>query len=188
MHCPHCGVRALAEQKYCRSCGISLQRLSQVLADELVAAQLVAAADEAPGEGRGQKFERWGKFAGATGLAVVMLLQIGFLITTPLHKLFGVSLEAFDLIGPVVAPVGILLVLIGFGLVIYPHLIKEVFRRRPPQAALLPTADPTAKFPPGSAAEPALSITERTTSRLEVSRPLVAGRQQEMRVEENGEE
>jgi hypothetical protein len=34
MHCPDCGTRATANQKFCRSCGFSLEKVAQLLAGQ----------------------------------------------------------------------------------------------------------------------------------------------------------
>jgi hypothetical protein len=34
MHCPDCGARATANQKFCRSCGFSLEKVVQLLAEQ----------------------------------------------------------------------------------------------------------------------------------------------------------
>ena len=33
MHCPNCGAKASARQKFCRACGLSLERFAQLLAE-----------------------------------------------------------------------------------------------------------------------------------------------------------
>jgi hypothetical protein len=33
MHCPDCGSEALADQRFCRACGLSLERFAQLLAE-----------------------------------------------------------------------------------------------------------------------------------------------------------
>src|SRR5262245_42633779 len=35
MHCPNCGTEASARQKFCRACGLSLERFVQLLAELL---------------------------------------------------------------------------------------------------------------------------------------------------------
>jgi hypothetical protein len=35
MHCPNCGTEASAGQKFCRACGLSLERFAQLLAELL---------------------------------------------------------------------------------------------------------------------------------------------------------
>ena len=53
MHCPNCGSAALADQQFCRACGLSLPELSQLLAEKLPAAQNDLQAQK-------RKIERWG--------------------------------------------------------------------------------------------------------------------------------
>ena len=38
MHCPNCGTKASAGQKFCRACGFSLEKVEQLIADQQAAA------------------------------------------------------------------------------------------------------------------------------------------------------
>ena len=40
MHCPNCGTKASDSQKFCRSCGISLEKVHYLLTQELSTAEL----------------------------------------------------------------------------------------------------------------------------------------------------
>jgi hypothetical protein len=68
MHCPGCGVQASADQKFCRGCGLGLEKFSDLMTD-------------AKGtEDRRSIIDLVGKISGATFLAgcsmFVLYLQI----------------------------------------------------------------------------------------------------------------
>jgi predicted amidophosphoribosyltransferase len=37
MHCPNCGKKTNTEHKFCRSCGLPLEKVAQILAEQLPA-------------------------------------------------------------------------------------------------------------------------------------------------------
>src|SRR5262245_47009208 len=72
MHCPNCGTEAPAGQKFCRACGLSLERFAQLLAELLpdVEDESVARAKR-----RLRQLERAAKIAGRTaGIAISILI------------------------------------------------------------------------------------------------------------------
>jgi uncharacterized Zn finger protein (UPF0148 family) len=62
MHCPRCGVNATVGQQFCRSCGLNLEKVTELLGEE---AESLSSIDErARLRERQRKFEQW---AGITG-------------------------------------------------------------------------------------------------------------------------
>jgi len=169
MHCPNCGTQASADQKFCRSCGISLRVISEVLAEEVSAAksdQRLVKVDESTYLRR-KKLERWGKMIGLLGFSTLMLMIICAFIGLAVSKIFGFNFQVFfDTIFPVMAGIAIPLLLIGAGLAIYPHLAKELSGLHSPQPAALPQADTTNKLASAPYPEPAPSVAEPTTNLL----------------------
>jgi hypothetical protein len=72
MHCPDCGTRATANQKFCRSCGFSLEKVARLLAEQssLPASSQISDDNIAPAQRRLDKLEGW-----------LCLAAGGFLIT-----------------------------------------------------------------------------------------------------------
>lgn len=177
MYCPNCGNQAAAEQKFCRSCGIGLQTIGQALTNELVAAKLAPPPDESVtnAESREKRFERRGKMVGMLGLAMLMLMIGSLFVFIPLNKFFGVSFAALNFIAPLVMSIAIPLLFVGFGLIIYPRLVKELFPRSSPSAPALPPAETTTKLSPARQPEPLTSIAESTTELLATSQANASG-------------
>jgi len=166
MHCPNCGTPAPADQKFCRACGISLQLVAQVLADELAAAQSNKSLVEVVKTTERQKnFEHWGKIISLSGMAMLMLLVGSLFVFIGLNKVFGVSFDLLNLIGPVMMAIAIPLLFVGVGVMVYPRLAKELSGLKSPQ----PLAEATTKLPPARHSESRHSVIEPTTELLETS-------------------
>jgi predicted RNA-binding Zn-ribbon protein involved in translation (DUF1610 family) len=46
MHCPNCGTEISKNQKFCRSCGMGLQMISEAVAEHLSTADFADSPDE----------------------------------------------------------------------------------------------------------------------------------------------
>jgi len=174
MHCPNCGIQASAEQKFCRSCGIGLQAISQALAEELA----VAGLDQPAGElaetarSRRKKFERWGAITGLSGLGIITLMIIGVVVSMPFLKVFGIDPAFyFENIMPWIFALALPLLFTGAGLRVYAELLKKQPHRQPLQPPALLRADTTSKLPPASYHDLVPSIAERTTDLLAIIDP-----------------
>lgn len=71
MHCPRCGTNATPGQQFCRACGLSLEKVAELLGDELAIESRSPASEAARLHERHQKFEHLAGIAGLTtfGLA-----------------------------------------------------------------------------------------------------------------------
>ena len=154
MHCPSCGSAAPAGQKFCRACGLSLERFAQLFAELLpdVEDENVTKARQ-----RLRQLEKAGKIA-----LVVGALAIWIFFTSA-----GIYVINTGNIGP-----GILLFLMGLGPIAaiwlknyHNSLYKKVSAQQSSQSAL-PSAEATNKFRSEDQSQIAMSVTEQTTAQL----------------------
>ena len=86
MHCPNCGIAAPLDQKFCRSCGLSLPEFSQLLEKSLPTEEEVQV--------KWRKAERWSlrlwTIAGAILYIALYWTIISEIIITKGHVLGGV--------------------------------------------------------------------------------------------------
>ena len=75
MYCPSCGKSTSVEQKFCRACGLSLEKIAQSLAEQLPSTQL---NDDL--EDRKRKVERWLTLLLGSAFGVFVITLIGALI------------------------------------------------------------------------------------------------------------
>lgn len=155
MYCPNCGKKITAEQKFCRSCGLGLDRIAQVVTE-----QFPITPDESAEE-RKERLERWGFYALCVFGAGVLLPLLHYIVRLLLsgRVLTGLGLLA-------------LIVVLGCGLlsvILFAEaedIKKAGVKRRSSQTAELPGEDATARLVPEPSLEPAASITDRTTELL----------------------
>lgn len=157
MYCPNCGNKNSAGQKFCRSCGLGLEKVAQSMAEQL---------PTKPDESLQERKERLEKL-GVAALSVFGLGVLGFILYNVVYKLmmtqgkFMVGLAALALI--VVLGCGLLSVI----LFAKAEELKEASaRRRVIEPAELAPGESTRELLPDAPLEPVFSVAERTTERL----------------------
>jgi len=165
MNCPKCGLQSLSDQKFCRSCGASLQIITRPLAEQSTVSDLettpaiIVNHEERPRNG----LVLWAFIMMFIGVA------IGIVGKMLLHQ-------------DIVTVVGVLVSLAGMFFVAYPFLApapRKKYGAGPAvQAKVLTPSQTTKSLPHGSNTEYVPSITDRTTDLLESS-PATRPRQRE---------
>lgn len=153
MNCPKCGLQTLPDQKFCRSCGDSLQMITQPLAEHAAVSHLERTlAITAKGERQQtNRLTLWG--------FIIMFVGVAIGVT-------GKMLMHEEMI----TVVGVLVSLVGMFLTVYPYLSpppRQKYDSIPsPQPEVLIQSQPTKYLPQESNIEYVPSITERTTDLL----------------------
>ena len=157
MYCPNCGNKTSVEQKFCRSCGLSLEKIAQSLAE-----QLPTQLDESL-QAQKEKIERLGFYALCIfGAGVLSLILYGVV-----YKLMLIEGKIFDGLMTLA-----FIALIACGLlavILFAHaneLGKDKSKRQLPQPDELPQGETTSKLQPETHLQPLPSVTERTTELL----------------------
>ncbi len=153
MHCPNCGKQTSLNQKFCRSCGMSLETVSKVLTEHLSVAdsdRLMAKVNESLLVRRMYKMLLWGIIAVIFGIALLAIGKNNGLITLP---------------GLLIALAGMLLAVYG---VLSPLKAMALSSRQSSQPKALKQPEPDLYLPPKHFSEPVPSVTERTTELLEI--------------------
>jgi len=158
MFCPNCGSKNSTEQKFCRSCGLGLEKVAQSLVE-----QLPAKRDEKL-EKRKDKIERLGVFAlsgfGVVGLGFLFYLIVFKMILAEGKVLAGIAFLTLIICG--------LLAVVFFN---YANSLKEAAtKRRLQQPTELPQGGSSAKLLNEPYLETLPSVTERTTELLYVEK------------------
>ena len=162
MHCPRCGTSAKVGQQFCRSCGLGLEKVSQ-LVDEQVAPQTDPLSDLAPARERQQKFERWGGIARLSVFGLALITVLGFLIS---KMMLSGSVGMSDL--------SLLLIAIAAGITVGLQTYSRSLKRKVTNPALPKAArrleperlDPDQSLTLESYREPVPTVTDRTTELL----------------------
>jgi uncharacterized integral membrane protein len=152
MHCPRCGNRPDAGQQFCRSCGLNLEKVAELLGEESVAPEATG-GEIARLKELQRKHESWSAIAGLLTFGLILLLFIAIIFTLMI------------LIGRVSILPGSILILfaIGAGVMGYFQSSAKLLKQKLAQSQL-PTPAPSEIE--GSASMPLGSITDRTTELL----------------------
>src|ERR1700752_4136190 len=156
MYCPNCGNQTSSEQKFCRACGLGLEKIAQSLGE-----QLPARMDQS----LSARKERLGKLGGG-GLGVFGLGILGFLLYAVGQKLLATQGGLLAIL----AMVG-LVIMLGCGLlsVILFARAKELGEqasKRHLQPSETETGGSTRELLPEGRFEPVPTVTDRTTELL----------------------
>jgi hypothetical protein len=161
MHCPNCGTKASAAQKFCRSCGFGLEKVEQLIVEQRTAA--TDQATEAPGKLSNdwlRKLEKWAAFA----LFTLGGLLGGLMLWAIIVKVMIEQGKIFE--GATILLILAVALLFSFlGYLRSERKNSDSTRSNPHQR--LPQAAETAKTLSEPQAEMAASVAEHTTTRLE---------------------
>lgn len=162
MHCPKCGAEAPLTQKFCRSCGFSLEKIPQLVTHQLSEQeQLLTDEVAAKLQQRKQKIEH---LLSITGLGFSGLVAIS-LLTGLIYLMVAGNIP--------LVPAFIILILLVSGIIagslaMYSESLKKTLSgRSSPGPSTLPQSATTSTLPHEANPGPLISVTERTTSLLE---------------------
>lgn len=156
MYCPNCGKTSSTEQKFCRSCGLSLEKVIQSLSEQLTAADLDKNLVE-----RQRKLGRVIDIVAVTTVSIVVgsviwgiiyaiIIQKGAVLTGSIFLAFILGIVLFALLS------------------MYSESLKKKPAKRQATVATPPPDRETGKLLTEPSIEPISSVTEVTTGLLEV--------------------
>ncbi len=156
MDYPKCGSQTQSDQNFCRSCGASMQMITQPLTEHASLSDLERTPATIFKEER-QRANRW-------VLSGVIIMFIGVAIGVIGKKLMHEE---------IVTVIGVLVFLAGMFFTVYPSLLPSTRPKSDSSASSQPEAPrqsrPAKYLPQGSGIEYVPSITERTTNLLKNS-------------------
>ncbi|MEW6129690.1 MAG: zinc ribbon domain-containing protein [Acidobacteriota bacterium] len=154
MHCPNCGTKATDKQNFCRYCGLNLEKISQVLTEQLP--ELDTSLFD-----KQRKIEGWAKVAGISFGVLITLIMLGALGYASLYEkdaILPVSLALMMLVGGMLA----------ISLSVYSaSLRRKIIEQRKLQAITQVVAETTNKLSSEPQQILLSSVTEKTTELLE---------------------
>ena len=152
MYCPNCGKENSVEQKFCRSCGLSLEQAVQSLAEQLPALELDKNLRE-----RQARVDRLITIVAGSAISIV----VG-------GVLWGIIYEIIIVKGEVIPGLFFLAFVAGIILFAVLSLYRESLRKAAGKRRLAqPTPQgETAKLQSETQPKPVTSVTERTTELL----------------------
>ena len=159
MFCPNCGSKNSTQQKFCRSCGLSLEKSAQSLVQ-----QIPAKIDQSLAR-RKEKLERFG-FIALIGVGVVGVGAMSYMIISDMMLAQGKILGGLALLTIIICGLS---AAFFFN---YANSLKETAvknRLQPPEEEMRESETP-AKLLNDSYLEPIPSVTERTTELLYVEK------------------
>ena len=163
MHCPNCGKKASARQKFCRGCGFSLEKVEQLIADQK------AAVTEQTTLATAGLSDNWFRGLGkwATGALFLLCGSLGCLMLLGLIAISKAAIEKGKIFQGIMMWMIFAAAALGLVLAYLDSARKKSASARLNQQHRLPQAQETAKMLSVPNAEMAAGVTEQTTARLE---------------------
>jgi hypothetical protein len=160
MTCFKCGLQVVPDQKFCRSCGATLQMITQPLAE----LAMISDRETTPAIIFKDERQPVNNFAGGGFIIMFIGVAIGVIGKMLMHE-------------EIVTVVGVLLTLVGMFLTVYPYLSPARRRKNEFSSSSQPEvqtqSERTNYLTQGSNIEYIPSVTERTTGLLKKSGRLV---------------
>jgi hypothetical protein len=154
MYCPNCGKTNIAGQKFCRLCGLRLEKIAQAIAEQLPAEEVGK-----PLQDRQRRVERWLHIVAGSTVSLV----IGGVI-------WGILYEIILVKGEVLAGSLFLSFVVGLllfaGLAVYRDSLLKASGKRQVTPQKMLQVEETANLLPESFSDVKPSVTERTTELL----------------------
>ena len=158
MFCPNCGSKNSTQQKFCRSCGLSLEKSAQSLVEQ------IPAKIEQSLERRKEKLERFG-FIALSGVGIVGVGALSYMI------IFNMMLAQGKILGGLALLTIIICGLLAVFFFNYANFLKETaVKNRLQLPEEMREYETPAKLLNDSYLEPIPSVTEGTTELLYVER------------------
>ncbi|HRH45016.1 MAG TPA: zinc ribbon domain-containing protein [Pyrinomonadaceae bacterium] len=158
MFCPNCAKENSTEQKFCRSCGLNLERISESLLEQLPNTNSIPPSKIA------KFFETLGK-VGFGGLFGVLIVGVFILVGTLINK-FILSGQTDKIIMGSFFIILFISAFFGLAYVVYQEYLKDKKKNsRPIMQEQIESKD-TAKLLEEKPFEPIQTVTEETTNLL----------------------
>jgi hypothetical protein len=158
MFCPGCGAETSEAMKFCRSCGMELQRVAEIVSESraVIGSDPVHAA-AIQGAGKG------GKMLTQAGNAMTIAAIVAFCILLVSLVPLGIARPPYmDSLVLWFIEGDLLLFLAGIGLKAVPRLLRQRVGKTRASTTRLPSADPPVALSPVTPG----SVTEQTTKSL----------------------
>ncbi len=157
MFCPNCGANNSSEQKFCRSCGLNLERSAESLVEQMPNAQNANLLKQT------QQIEKFGNFA-LGGFGVVLLTAVGAIIYFIFSKMI---LSGANVLAGILIIAFFIFAVLSLIFVILNESTKEKKAKiNPALADELAGAKNTGKLLEEKPFEPVPSVTENSTELL----------------------
>jgi len=157
MHCPRCGTSSTPGQQFCRACGLGLEKVAELLGEEISVQPATATSARAQLRARQQRFENLAGIAGLTTFGLILLLFM-ILIFSQMILRGGFLIIPGALL--ILLAVGAA-VMVGFA--VYSKSLKARLADQP----LLPATEPLSLATPATPPLPPPSVSENTTELLD---------------------
>ena len=160
MHCPNCGMKASGDQKFCRSCGLSLDKVHQLLGEELSTVELNL-------QHKLRRVERWRNAVGKGAFAAIALVLLVVFTREIKLDIEKGSSELWPTVIGLVILIGLIATLL---LVTYSASLRERLTSGRQRTDEVSGTTTTTRLPLEAGHEEMTSVTERTTELIEADR------------------